>query len=531
MSGVAIAKDMGIGVSTLYGWRAKEADIRQQAAVSMPGAKSTKGAEFAKVDQAVMEMLVQARALRMPVDRDAIHSGAKLVHSGFNPSEGWVEKFVKRNDLHSRTLHGEAGRLRVIRETCAQYVPECVYNADETGLCYRIMPKATYLAPSELKKTVRGVKGMRAKDRVTAYMATSASGRKPRCFKIRGSPIKYFSQKNAWSVARVFKLWWSQVFLPHVRSVTSEKVLLIMDNHSSHADLVDPKEQLKILELPPNCTRKHQPRDAGIIAAWKVRYRTKLLGIRVDTMTSAAQLREQAKERKVIRGCMGLAERAQPHILDAAELGLEAWKEALPETIKRCWRKFDILPPAVNADLDQDVGKNIRNKKESLQELTDLVQRLSLEAKKTAVHEDLGEALKGLGLAPGAAPTRASMEAAQTWLRVEEKEGVAEAIIADLKDDLCEESLAHLNMDQLNIDSDDDEADSLAGDEGQCTQPLVSPRPPPYADVSRQFGDLEEIAERCSMAGVAYHLRKAKIAWMSEAGSKKTKQTCMADSM
>ena len=58
---------------------------------------------------------------------------------------------------------------------------------------------------------------------------------------------------------------------------------------------------------------------------------------------------------------------------------------------------------------------------------------------------------------------------------------------------------------------------------------VLSPRPPPYTDVARQFGDLEEIAERCSMVGVSYHLRRAKLAWMSEAGSKKTKQSCMAD--
>ena len=84
---------------------------------------------------------------------------------------------------------------------------------------------------------------------------------------------------------------------------------------------------------------------------------------------------------------------------------------------------------------------------------------------------------------------------------------------------------------RLNVDSDDDEADSSAGDTGQCTQPVLFLRPPPYMDVARQFGDLEEITERCSMTGVSYHLRKAKLAWMSEAGSKKTKQTCMADFM
>ena len=75
--------------------------------------------------------------------------------------------------------------------------------------------------------------------------------------------------------------------------------------------------------------------------------------------------------------------------------------------------------------------------------------------------------------------------------------------------------------------ADDDEADSSAGGKGQCTQPVLSPRPPPYTGVARQFGDLEGIAERCSMAGLSYHLRKAKLAWMGEAGSNKTKQTCM----
>ena len=72
-------------------------------------------------------------------------------------------------------------------------------------------------------------------------------------------------------------------------------------------------------------------------------------------------------------------------------------------------------------------------------------------------------------------------------------------------------------------------AASKPGAKGQCTQPVLSPRPPPYTDVARQFGDLKGIADRCSMAGVSYHLRRAKLAWMSEAGSKITKQTCVAN--
>ena len=149
---------------------------------------------------------------------------------------------------------------------------------------------------------------MGAKERVTLYVTTDASGRKlplamighskgPRCFRLRKPPLKYFSQTNAWSDSRVFGLCWKEVLLPWVRSVTNKPVLLIMDNDSSHANLVDPREQVTVVELPSNCTAKHEPADAGIIAALKKRFRTWLLRTRVDTMNSAAQLRGEAKRR------------------------------------------------------------------------------------------------------------------------------------------------------------------------------------------------------------------------------------------
>ena len=76
------------------------------------------------------------------------------------------------------------------------------------------------------------------------------------------------------------------------------------------------------------------------------------------------------------------------------------------------------------------------------------------------------------------------------------------------------------------LDSDDDDADSSAGDKSQAVD---TPRPPPYTKVARQFGDLEGEAEKCNMAEVSYHLRKAKLAWMREFGLRKRKQTIMED--
>ena len=102
---------------------------------------------------------------------------------------------------------------------------------------------------------------------------------------------------------------------------------------------------------------------------------------------------------------------------------------------------------------------------------------------------------------------------------------MAEALVEDLMGDLCEESLS-----QLNLDSEGDEVNCSACDKNQSTQPVPLLRPPPYTDISEPFGGLEEVAaERCRTTEVSCHLRKAKPAWMSTVGSRKTKQTCIAD--
>lgn len=71
-----------------------------------------------------------------------------------------------------------------------------------------------------------------------------------------------------------FKHRFDEVLIPHVHKVASKKVALIMRNCRPYrADLVDPRGQIKIVPLLPNCMIMHKPMNQGIIAAWKVRYR------------------------------------------------------------------------------------------------------------------------------------------------------------------------------------------------------------------------------------------------------------------
>ncbi len=113
-------------------------------------------------------------------------------------------------------LHGEAGgvnpeeikdKIQEIKKILEEYDPELVYNWDETGLYFRLIPSATYTAPNEQRRRVRGTKAKKAKDRVTLITCTNATGThkiplamigkaaNPRCFRSCQSPLPYNSQK------------------------------------------------------------------------------------------------------------------------------------------------------------------------------------------------------------------------------------------------------------------------------------------------------------------------------------------------
>jgi Tc5 transposase DNA-binding domain/Fission yeast centromere protein N-terminal domain len=67
-------------------------------------------------------------------------------------SNGWATKFKKRNGIRKITMHGEAASAplenlpeerKKLQELLSNYNPEDIYNADETGLFYRLLPNQT----------------------------------------------------------------------------------------------------------------------------------------------------------------------------------------------------------------------------------------------------------------------------------------------------------------------------------------------------------------------------------------------------
>ena len=66
--------------------------------------------------------------------------------------------------------------MEKVIEACKKYPSARIFNVDETGMFWRLMPRRSYLSTSEDLKTVRGTKGMHLKDRVSAFMCANADG-------------------------------------------------------------------------------------------------------------------------------------------------------------------------------------------------------------------------------------------------------------------------------------------------------------------------------------------------------------------
>jgi len=122
----------------------------------------------------------------------------------------------------------------------------------------------------------------------------------------------YTHQRNAWMDTVTFQKWWKEVFLKEVSKQNYDKVVLLVDNCSSHETPEHPL--VKIATLPPGVTSIYQPMGAGIIAALKARYRKELLSRMLNNAENFDTLRDLGS--KITAGKRGLEYAHTPHMLD-----------------------------------------------------------------------------------------------------------------------------------------------------------------------------------------------------------------------
>ena len=140
-----------------------------------------------KLNEIVLKFIQSANATKVPINGPVIQVFAKetaneMNLNGFKASNGWLEKFLKRNSIKFSTISGESADVsqEVVDEWTSGlsaltegFDPKDVFNFDESALFYKIMPKKSYLT-----KNSDQFGGKKSKNRLTIGLCCSMTGEK-----------------------------------------------------------------------------------------------------------------------------------------------------------------------------------------------------------------------------------------------------------------------------------------------------------------------------------------------------------------
>jgi len=79
--------------------------------------------------------------------------------ANFKASRGWLDRFRFRNAIAFKRLHGEAADIddaalvqwqeNILWPALERYTAAQIYNADETGVFFQMLPKKSYMFKGE----------------------------------------------------------------------------------------------------------------------------------------------------------------------------------------------------------------------------------------------------------------------------------------------------------------------------------------------------------------------------------------------
>lgn len=154
--------------------------------------KKMRKPQYEDVDQAVLQWFQQQRMNHIPLSGPVIKAKAEfyateLGIADFKASEGWLSKWKQRHDINYGQISGEARDVdrnithgwleNVWPDLKARYSADDIFNADETGLFYKLTPNKTLKFKSEMC-----IGEKLSKERITVLVAANMTGtvkRKP----------------------------------------------------------------------------------------------------------------------------------------------------------------------------------------------------------------------------------------------------------------------------------------------------------------------------------------------------------------
>ncbi|XP_053545444.1 tigger transposable element-derived protein 4-like [Bombina bombina] len=314
-------------------WLAGNGEVKRKA-------KATGNEDLNKL---LWEWFVAARSKNVPISglilqTQALALAKELGKTDFKASNGWLESFKRRHCIVWNEICGEAKdvdqetvsqweeKLKMLKEP---YATKDIYNGDETGLFFRLLPSKTLAVKRE-----KCTGGKLSKERLTVFLCGNMDGRlekplvigkaaKPRCFKNIDTtqlPVIWRANKKAWMTAELMSEW-LKIFDRKMKR-EGHKVILFLDNATCHPHLK--LSNVKLAWFPANTTSVTQPMDQGVIYTMKTHYRKLLLQSLVANISTTQNVHQLVKSITV---------------LDAVNWISMAWKSISADTICKCFVK------------------------------------------------------------------------------------------------------------------------------------------------------------------------------------------------
>lgn len=297
-----------------------------------------------QIESALLQWFKFQRSRGIPINGPILQPKANFFAKelnilNFDCTASRINRFTSRHNNVAGKISGESlsvqqsdvteWQAKVCPNLRSKFSDDEIFNADETGLFYKLTPDKTVKFRDE-----KCSGGKLSKDRITVMVAANMNGtikkklliigktQNPRCFKnVRSLPVDYESNRKAWMTSDVFIKWVRDWYRELTKKKT--KVLLLVDNCPAHLSINDSRS-ITLIFLPPNTTSVLQPTDQGIIRALKSNFRKNLV-LKIIHNLHATEDTSTTKHPKIT-------------ILDAILMIYDAWSKLTPATISNCFK-------------------------------------------------------------------------------------------------------------------------------------------------------------------------------------------------
>lgn len=300
--------------------------------------KSRRTVRYPHLDTALARWVAYCEETGVPVTGDAIRAKAAtfahLLHidAPLAYSNGWLYKFNERHGFGQvrTTRDGKGATAQAVTELqrrLRHYEPRNVFSMDETGLFFAMFPDRT---SKRLTKRLTLALTCNADGSEKLPLLCIGKGEQPRGLtSTTAVDWNYVQSPTTFMTRAIFGHWLetvNQYFQKQAR-----KCVVLIDNAPVHAGYTGVDlTHVEVVVFPPGTLAHLQPLGAGIVAAFKRRYRRRQLQQALDHLDADADMSTAAKFERV-------------GVKQALTWCIEAWDATPSSLITSCWYETGLV--------------------------------------------------------------------------------------------------------------------------------------------------------------------------------------------